>query len=85
MKDTYEHPEITTGFDRSLSEALAKKHGIVLERQMQAQMGAGFGLILDDDSTPLFLRAGKAAQAFCILFAGIVPNLFFMKYALGWF
>ena len=85
MKDTYEHAPVTTGFDRSLSDALAAKHGIELERQMQTRMGEGFGLLVDDQAASMMLKFGRYAQFACFAFACVVPNLLFMKFALGWF
>ena len=85
MKDTYDRPAAPSGFDTSLSDALAAKHGIELPRVQQARFGAGFGLLMEEDTASLLLRFGKMAQFGCILFAGIIPNILFMKFALGWF
>lgn len=32
-----------------------------------------------------FLTWGKRAEAFCMMFAMILPNVLIMKYLLGWF
>ena len=85
MKDTYEQSPITTGFDRSLSEALARKHGIELPRERQVRYGETFNRFLQEDTASLLLRFGHVAQFACAMFLGIIPNLLFMKVVLGWF
>ena len=72
------HDTLNATYQSSLSSIQEERN-----RAAAASFVAGAAVLaLGSDG---FLKWGKRAEAFCLMFAMILPNTLIMKYLLGWF